>query len=249
MIDPEFRDIGWQINRPHGPPSRFQVFGERSSGTNFIKRLLGRNSPLQPVEDFGWKHGFPSMTAIPEDLAVICTLRDARSWARSMHAKPWHCPPEMQSLPFAEFIRTPWRTVADRKRYFPQVAAQGGQGQPLQHDRHPITGQAFPNLFALRRAKLEGLLSYYRRGCTVVLCRMEAVQAAPEAFLDALQAELDLPARTGDLRPVYKRLGSKFLPAVEARPATPEALSDLDLALLREKLDLPTETSLGYDYA
>ncbi|WP_417209951.1 hypothetical protein [Antarctobacter sp.] len=248
MIDPEFRDIGWQITRPHGPPRRFQVFGERSSGTNFIKRLLGRNSPLQPVEDFGWKHGFPSMTAIPEDLAVICTLRDARSWALSMHAKPWHCPPDMQSLPFAEFIRAPWRTVADRKRYFPQVAALGGQGQPLQHDRHPITGQAFPNLFALRRAKLQGLLSYHRRGCTVVLCRMEAVQAAPEAFLDALHAGLDLPARTGGLRPVHKRLGSKFLSAVEARPTTPETLSEFDLALLWENLDLPTEALLGYDY-
>lgn len=248
MIDPEFRDIGWQVTRPHGPPTRFQVFGERSSGTNFIKRLLGRNSPLKPVEDFGWKHGFPLMTAIPKDLAVVCTLRDARSWALSMHAKPWHCPPAMQAMDFADFIRAPWRTVADRKRYFPQVAEHGGLGQPLQHDRHPITGQAFPNLLTLRRAKLQGLLSHHRRGCTVVLCRLESVQAAPEAFLDAVHAGLGLPPRDGDLRPVHKRLGSKFQPAVETRPDTPKALSDPDLAFLRQTLDLATEARLGYDY-
>lgn len=249
MIDPGFCDIGWQITRPHGPPTRFQVFGERSSGTNFIKRLLGRNTPLKPVEDFGWKHGFPMMTAIPQDLAVICTLRDARSWALSMHAKPWHCPPEMQAMEFADFIRTPWRTVADRKRYFPQVAERGGQGQALQHDRHPITGQVFPNLFALRRAKLQGLLSYQRRGCTVVLCRLEAVQAAPEAFLDALHSGLGLPDRAGDLRPVHKRLGSRFQPAVASRPATPKALLDADMAFLRDNLDVAIETQMGYGYA
>lgn len=248
MTDPRFRNIGWQIARPHGPPRRFQVFGERSSGTNFIKRLLGRNSTMEPVEDFGWKHGFPMMTAIPEDLAVICAVRDARSWALSMHAKPWHCPPQMQSLPFSDFIRAPWQTIADRKRYFPQIAAQGGQGQPLQHDRHPITGQPFSDLFALRRAKLQGLLSYHRRGCTVVVCRMEAVQAAPEAFLDAVHGGLGLPVRTGPLRPVHKRLGSKFLAAVNPRPATPEAFPATDMAFLKQSLDLDIETALGYDY-
>lgn len=248
MIHPEFRETGWQITRLHAPPRRFQVFGERSSGTNFIKRLIGRNSPLQPVEDLGWKHGFPAMTAIPADLAVICSVRDARRWALSMHAKPWHCPPQMQALPFDAFLRAPWQTVADHKRYFPQVAAFGGAGQQLQHDRHPITGAVFGSLFALRKAKLQALLSYHHRGCTVVLCRMEAVQAAPDAFLEALHHGLGLPTPTQALRPVHKRLGSKFNASVEARPATPDALSPQDLDFMRAALDLPTEAALGYDY-
>ena len=50
---------------------RFQVIGERSSGTNFIKRMLGRNTPLKATEDLGWKHGYPHMLAIPEDLLVV----------------------------------------------------------------------------------------------------------------------------------------------------------------------------------
>ncbi len=248
MIDPNFRDTGWQIARPHASPTRFQVFGERSSGTNFVKRLIGRNSPLTPTEDLGWKHGFPHMTAIPADVAVICTVRDARSWALSMHAKPWHCPPAMQALPFSDFIRAEWATVADRKRYFPQVVAIGGQGQPLQHDRHPVTGLPFDNLFALRRAKLESLLSYHRRGCTVVLCRMEAVQRAPDRFLADLHAGLGVDASSGALRPVHKRLGAKFLAAVENRPSTPRTMDEPDLALLRATIELETESALGYDY-
>lgn len=248
MIDPSFRDTGWQITLRHAPPSRYQVFGERSSGTNFVKRLIGRNSTLAPIEDLGWKHGFPQMTAIPADVAVICMVRDARRWALSMHARPWHCPPDMQALPFSHFLRAEWATIADRKRYFPQVAALGGQGRPLQHDRHPLTGLPFANLFALRRAKLEALLSYQRRGCTVVLCRMEAVQRAPDAFLAALHAGLGLPAPQGELRPVHKRLGSRFLASVQHRPHTPEMMDEADLALLRAELDLETEAALGYDY-
>ncbi|KUF11597.1 hypothetical protein [Pseudoponticoccus marisrubri] len=248
MVDAGFRDTGWQIVPGPATPTRVQVFGERSSGTNFVKRLIGRNAPLRPMEDLGWKHGFPHMTAIPAPVAIVAVMRDARDWALSMHAKPWHCPPAMQALPFADFIRAEWATIADRKRYFPQVAALGGQGMPLQHDRHPITGRPFANLFALRRAKLEGLLSFRQRGCTLVLCRLEAVQAAPEDFLQALHDGLDLPRSNLPLRPVVKRLGSKFLPSVAERPATPKVFPEADLPLLRSELDLQQEATLGYSY-
>lgn len=249
MIDPDFTATGLQIALRHAPPTRFQVFGERSSGTNFVKRLVGRNTALSPMEDLGWKHGFPQMVAIPPDVAILCTLRDARAWALSMHAKPWHCPPDMQALAFSEFLRAEWATKADHKRFFPQVAALGGTGMPLQQDRHPLTGRPFANLFALRRAKLEALLSFLNRGCTVALVRTEAVQAAPEAFLDALRGGLDLPPAQSPYRPVLKRLGSKFRPAVADRPPTPKALGPDELAFLRSQLDLGTEAALGYDYA
>lgn len=249
MIAQDFSTTGWQIKPGPQPPTLYQVFGERSSGTNFVKRLIGRNSPMRPIEGLGWKHGFPHMTAIAPNVAVICVVRDAQSWALSMHAKPWHCPPAMQALPFSEFIRAEWTTIADRKRYFPQVAELGGQGQPLQHDRHPLTGCPFANLFALRQAKLQGLLSYLERGCTVVFCRLEAVQAAPEGFLADLHDQLSVPAGQVAYRPVVKRLGSKFLPSVDARPETPKAFSDEDLTFLQSQIDPEQEARLGYIYA
>ncbi len=241
-------DKGWLIRPGPAVPTRYQVFGERSSGTNFVKRLIGRNSPLRPMEDLGWKHGFPHMTAIPAHVAVICVVRDARAWALSMHAKPWHCPPAMQALEFPDFIRAEWVTIADRKRYFPQVATLGGEGLPLQHDRHPLTGRPFANLFALRQAKLSGLLSYTERGCALIFIRLEAVQAAPDTFLGDLHLGLGIPQPDGPLRPVMKRLGSKFLPSVEPRPATPDTVSAEDLAFLRAQVDPAQEAAMGYAY-
>lgn len=248
MIGHDFRRTGWQFHATETPPQRFQVFGERSSGTNFIKRLIGRNTGLAPIEALGWKHGFPQMTAIPRDVAVVCCVRDARDWSLSMHARPWHCPAEMQALPYSAFIRAEWVTIADRRRYFPQVAALGGEGAPLQHDRHPVTGRAFANLFALRRSKLAALTSFFRRDCTVIFCRMEAVQHAPERFLEALRTGFDLPAPDEGYRPVVKRLGSKFKPATETRPATPDTVPQEDLAFLRSQVDHGQEAILGYDY-
>ncbi|KMK67528.1 hypothetical protein [Puniceibacterium sp. IMCC21224] len=248
MIALNIPEPGWQIFPSGTPPRRVQVFGERSSGTNFVKRLIGRNTSVQPIEDLGWKHGFAQMAAIPEDVLIVAVVRDARAWALSMHAKPWHTPSAMQRLEFTDFLRTEWATIADRPRYFPQVAALGGTGRPLQQDRHPITGRAFANLFALRRAKLAGVLGFFQRDCAFVLVRLESLQAAPEAFIDALTATLDLTRPHPDFRPVVRRLGAKFKPSVQERPATPDSFPAAALPLLHATLDLDVEGALGYHY-
>ncbi|MEL7097860.1 MAG: hypothetical protein AAGM84_03430 [Pseudomonadota bacterium] len=221
------------------------MLGERSSGTNFVKRLIGQNSALRPVELLGWKHGFPQAVAIPPDIAVVLCVRQAEDWARSMFAKPWHTSPEMQALPFSEFIRAPWDTRLDKMRYFEGIGLPAAQGQPLQLDRHPLTGARFENLFALRQAKLAGLLSYLARDCTVVLCRMEEAQADPEGFLRRVLEPLGV-APNAPFKPVVKRLGSRFAPAVASRPALPAEMSAADRAFMAAQLDPAQETALGY---
>ena len=224
------------------------MLGERSSGTNFIKRLLGRNTVLRPTEMLGWKHGFVQAMAVPSDLAVVCVVRRADDWALSMHAKPWHTTAEMQALAFPDFLRAPWDTIIDRPRYFEGLGPES-LGQPLQQDRNPLDGTRFANLFALRRAKLVSLLSYLQRDCTCILLRMEDAQAAPDTALDALCAGLDLPPRDQEFRPVLKRLGAKFKTAITTpRPAPPETLSTADRELMRSELDLDLEAALGYRY-
>lgn len=245
---PDFATTGVYAMRADGPaPTRFQVVGERSSGTNYVKRLFGRNTQLTPVEALGWKHGGPQALAIPADLLVIVVVRNATDWALSMHAKPWHAAPQLQALPFSDFIRAPWDSVIDRPRYF-GAGAEHVVGQPLQADRDPMTGAPYPNLFALRRGKLIGHLSYLSRACSVALVRMEEAQARPDGVLDTVLTALALPARTGDLRPVVKRLGAKFKPAIDARPATPTALAPDDLAFLRAETQPALEAALGYEY-
>ena len=187
MIPDHFAKTGLAVWRGTDHPiTHFQVIGERSSGTNFTKRLLGRNTDLTPTEALGWKHGPPNAFAIPPGCAVILCVRCADDWARSMHAKPWHASPALQALEFSDFLRAPWDTRVDRPRYFGDTLLDGTRGQPLQPDRDPITGAVFANLFALRQAKLRSMLSYMGRDCTFVLTRMEQVVSDPETTLTAL---------------------------------------------------------------
>ncbi|WP_415920334.1 hypothetical protein [Tateyamaria sp. SN6-1] len=243
-----FAETGFFATRAgETPVTRFQVLGERSSGTNFVKRLIGRNTPLTPTEGLGWKHGFPHMMAVPRDMAVICVVRRADSWARSMFDKPWHTTPEMQTLGFSDFIRARWDTIIDRPRYFRGLVPEGSVGAPLQHDRDPVTGLPFDNLFALRRAKLARLLTLPARGCTCAVLRMEDAQAAPEATLAQLTSALGV-TRNDTFRPVVKRLGSKFKPSVTDRPDAPAAWPDADRRFLSAAVDPDQEAVLGYSY-
>jgi len=113
----------------------------------------------------------------------------------------------------------------------------------------PLTGGRFESLFALRTAKLRGLTGFLNRDCTCILLRMEYVVAAPEATLDALVAALGCARSHDEFRPVVKRLGSKFKPAVDDRPDTPDAMSAEDLEYLRSATDPSLEKALGYSYA
>lgn len=181
-------------------------------------------------------------------MLVLGLVRNAVSWALSMYAKPWHTSPQMQALPFSDFIRAPWDTRVDRARYFPDSATLGQVGQPLQHDRHPLTGEMFPNLFAMRTAKLRALLSYSNRGCHFALMQAEPLQSDAEATLQNLRTALHLPDPEGAFRPVHRRLGSKFKAAVDTRPEPPQSILAEDRDFILSQLDLTLEQDLGYTY-
>lgn len=247
MLPNSFAASGYHATPVLHDIARFHVLGERSSGTNFVKRLMGRNTPLKPTEALGWKHAFVHMRAVPSDLAVVCVVRSADSWVRSMHTKPWHTTHALQALPFSEFIRAEWDTLVDRPRYFDDLDPLT-LGQPLQYDRDPLSGERFENIFALRTAKLRSLLSMLNRDCACVILRMEGATAAPQDTLLQVRTSLGLEMSTDEFRPVIKRLGSKFKASIETRPSTPETLSADDLTYMKSKLDLDLEAQLGYSY-
>ncbi|MBV7409735.1 hypothetical protein KJP29_12185 [Maritimibacter sp. DP1N21-5] len=239
-------DTGLEIHRrQRGVPDHFQVFGERSSGTNYVDRILDRNTTLRSTSDYGWKHGFAQMTGVARSAVIVCVVREPVGWALSMHAKPWHCPPALQALDFPEFLRSPWTTIIDRPRYFGGDRASGWTETPLQQDRHPISGAPFANLAELRRMKAASLLGWRNRGVNLVLARLDQVQANPEGFVVAVSEAFDLPP-VEEFRPITRRLGARFLPNVENRPETPKEMSAEDRAWFAAALDPRLEAALGY---
>lgn len=253
QIPEVFRQTGLYLHRANDAAlTQFQVMGERGSATNLVRKLIEKNLPLMRTEALGWKHGIPGMVAIPADFLVVAVVRDARAWALSMHKRPWHADPALQALPFAAFIRAEWRGIVDRPEDFEQLHPEirdRVQGLPLHLDRHPITGKPYPNLFALRRTKLDALLGFLQRDCNLLLVRAETVQDDPAAFVTWLLQETALPLQGKRISGVTRRLGTRFSRSAPLPADTPDRLDQDDMAFLRAQLDLPREAALGYDYA
>ncbi|WP_425102145.1 hypothetical protein [Tropicibacter sp. S64] len=237
------------IRRIAAPMTQFQVLGERGSGTNLLRKSIEKNLHIARTEGLGWKHGFPRMVAIPEGLLVICIVRNAADWARSMYKRPWHVHPDLQQLDFAGFIRHEWISIVDRPADFEMIHPEMEvTGAVLQMDRHPITGCAFENLFALRTAKLRALAGMANRERNVVFLRMEAFTADPGGMLEKLSEAFEIEKKPPFYKPVLRRLGTRFRAATDARPAPPDPLPEADRAFMLAHLDAELEASFGYTY-
>ena len=245
----EFAKTGFFARiRPDAQITRFQVLGERSSGTNYASRLIGKNTSLDPDTPLGWKHGFPDYRDMPADLLIIAMVRHAGAWSRSMHKRPWHTRAEMQKLEFSEFLRATWDTSFDHAKYFPDEVARGLLGAALTADLDQDTGAAFDNVFALRRAKLTALLAGASRPGNFILLRMEPMIAEPEPTLMAILDAARVSLNGAGYRGIFKRLGTNFNSKVEPRPKTPNRLSEDDRVFMRSQLDADQERLLGYSY-
>jgi hypothetical protein len=234
--------------RQDTPPRQFQVLGERGSGTNVVRKTIQRHLAIDRIESLGWKHGFPCMIAIPRDLLVICVVRHPWDWARSLYARPWHAHPAMQALGFSDFIRAEWDSVVDRPTDFGLRTDSPLQGLPLQLDRDPLSGQPFPNLFALRTAKLRALTGMAQRGCSLAFMRFESFLDDPEAMTARIARAFDLDRRIEGFAPITRRMGTRFNPSVKDRPPPPDMPTPQDAAFIRAALDPVLEAAMGYDY-
>ena len=247
----QFAEHGVYVQFAHDAPiTQFQVLGERACGTNMVRKAIEKNVAIERTEGLGWKHSFPHMVAIPEGTLIVCAVRNAASWALSMHKRPWHSHPDLQAMEFSEFIRSPWRGIVDRASDFEELHPElvpHVAGAELQYDRHPITGARFANLFELRNLKQAALLGMLNRNCNVMVVKAELVQVDQAGFVAWMIEHFGLPLKGLRIKPVAQRLGNRFNRSVEVD--TPKELSAEDHAFMMQTLDLEMEAALGYDYS
>jgi hypothetical protein len=216
---------------------RYQVYGERCSGTHFLIKLLERNiTSARFTEAFGFKHWFVDRrVTIPESCLMLVVARHPYDWARSFHRKPWHAAPEVRERSFARFIRDPW------------IAGEWDDGEFAEQarERDPVSGARFADIWALRRAKLAHWLGLCAQGATVVPIAYETVAAAPERFLNGFGDRFRLD-RIEKFVPVetYKGLETKKYEPRRYRP-----LADADRAYIDAAIAPSMEAAFGYEFA
>lgn len=245
-----FAETGLYVHRTtEAPLTQFQVLGERACGTNMVRKAMDKNVELYRTEGLGWKHAVPHMVAIPDNMLVVACVRNAESWALSMHKRPWHSHPRLQVMEFSDFIRAPWQGIVDRASDFEELHPElvpHVEGAELQYDRHPITGLPFANLFELRTVKQAALLGMLNRGCNMLVVKAELVQRDQAGFIAWMIEHFGLPLKGLRIKPVAQRLGNRFNRA--AAVETPKEMTPEDRAFMRGALDMEMEAALGFAY-
>lgn len=213
---------------------RFQVYGQRCSGTNALIKLLERNlEDLCFTEEFGFKHWLvPDEVEIPDDVFVVVIARQADQWLRSLHATPWHADPEIKSLAFGAFIRAEWRTVWDEDfwgidRNDPKF------GQPIAEELCPVTKAPFPNPVAMRTAKLRNWIDTAARSAGHAFVSHAELVSRPGALVDRIAAATRTKAKARFV-PVTTYKGQNGQPFA---PSSYPPLHKADSAFVERHLD------------
>jgi hypothetical protein len=239
---------GIAMIRPFSRPIRnFQVFGERSSGTNFVSHIVNQHLGLVRNKSYGWKHGFPAMSAISPRSLIIVLFRNALPWVRSMYNKPWHTTGALQQLEFSEFIRSEWRSHIKGGINSKDEPVDPRIWKSLQLDRDPLTGLPFANIVQLRNTKTLGFLSFANRRCNVVFARHETVADNPQAFLDRIADHFDI-SPASPYEPFDRVTGGGRWARIRPVKA-PKELSSADHGFVLSQLNVDVERFIGYEYA
>lgn len=226
--------------------SRFQVYGQRCSGTNYLIRLIENNFGRAAfTEEFGFKHWLvPDSMIFPNDVMVLVIVRDPGEWIQSLFRNPWHLRAELKSAPFHQFMRGVWDSCWDDD-YWKIDATHPRYHQPIEQERDPETGAAFANPFVMRRAKLQNWTGLASR-VPVVILNYSLAARDPGRILQQLSSVTGL-----ELPPVVAGVDS--YKGEQNRPFVAKnygELCDADRRFMLSQLDPEMERLAGcsYDY-
>lgn len=233
----------WRPPRIHangkGPVDRFQVLGDRCSGTNFLAHLVEQNfAGLTQSTELGWKHGFidRDQTAAP-GLLVIVAHRHPLRWLSSVHRSPFELSDAMRRMSFAEFIRAEWAPVWRLREHGREIE------KPATADMRPGTSIPFANVFEMRAAKLRYYEDLAAMPTHVAFIRFEDANRDPEGVVTALAEGFGLRA-SPRFYAVSRYRGGADAPY---RPRIFAPISREDRVFIMENLDHAAEAAVGYD--
>ena len=157
-----------------------KIFGERNSGTNFIKSLLDKNlKDINILSYFykggsGWKHGKPMLELFNnnDNVLFICAIRNLDSWLSSMYHRPYHM---KKRDTFYNFITKPTINNDPRK----------------DHDTHIYDYEINKNLFQLRYFKYEEYKKLLNNN-NCILVNLNYLQKNPEEFINSIASKFNL---------------------------------------------------------
>lgn len=223
--------------------NRIQIYGERASGTNFLKQLLVKNIPnIAHTSQYGWKHFFPPKDFPNSDNCLFIVIyRDPFDWLRSLHLQPHHTHPSLKKISFSKFIRTEWQCVWDEL-----ADVQPGDekyGTEMLFERDPLTGKRFENVIQLRNAKNIAFEELKQKVKNIEFVKYEELKKNPKRLINKIKKRFKISSLDNILTvDTYKGITKKKYIPKEYAP-----IDDNDLLFIKNNLKTSLEKKIGYD--
>lgn len=206
---------------------KFQLYGERHSGTNFLENSIKHIFGLPQTSFFGFKHfmGFakPEKIAYERHTLFIGIVRNPYDWILAMNFLPHHVP-KNNKKDLLSLINNEWYSV-------------NNTGGEILSDRNFTTSQKNPSrykdIFELRKTKTNFLAHTLPTiASNYVFITFESLILNYKNIMNTIGYRFNLPVRRNllDVRPTTKR----HFP------------SDQIKSFVTNHIDWETENSIGY---
>lgn len=140
--------------------SKFTIYGERCSGTNYLLDIINANFDAKITWDYGWKHFFgfqDEKLKNSDDTLFICIVRNPVDWVNSFYREKHHLPLKYNTVideeaKLHEFLNKEFWSFSDSD-------GNRDMSNEIMEDRHIYTGERYKNIFELRHTKLKWMLT------------------------------------------------------------------------------------------
>jgi hypothetical protein len=140
--------------------TKFTIYGERCSGTNYLEKLIKLNfKNCSLTWKYGWKHFFgfqEEELKNSKNTLFICIIRDPVDWANSFYREMWHLPLKykknlMETERMNEFLYDDFWSFYDHGKNL-------DVSKEIMEDRHIYTKKRYKNILELRYTKLKFMM-------------------------------------------------------------------------------------------
>lgn len=122
--------------------SKYTIYGERCSGTSYLEDLIEANFNVQVTWELGWKHFYLEKKCareFPDDIFVICIVRDIVDWLNSFYEQPHHLPHHLKG---------------NKDRFLNEEIYS------VNHKNGELLDSTYSNIFEMRHEKLKYMMEY-----------------------------------------------------------------------------------------
>lgn len=201
--------------------TKYTIFGERCSGTNYIYNIMQLNFNLIFTNEYGHKHffGFDKYKD-SDDTLFIGIVREPFSWANSFYRDKHHLRGEITKS-VDKFLNTEVRSYSSPASFKTFISRELGSNIPnstdkeIIADRNAFTGEPFKNVMELRHYKLKYLIEEMpMRVNNYILIRYEDLRDNFEETIESIRNKFSLKIKNNIDYPVnttqYKKTNRTY---------------------------------------